>query len=125
MVLLSVIPALPVHDLTRALRFYEHELGFALRHIGDDFAIVKRDGVEIHLWMAWTSRQHEDRPTPVGSATCKIHVSGLERLYAELRTRHVVHPEGHLARREGNTAEFTILDIDGNALQFFEVQSAP
>jgi catechol 2,3-dioxygenase-like lactoylglutathione lyase family enzyme len=125
MVLLSAIPALPVRDLTRALRFYEQTLGFALRHIGDDFAIVKRDGVEIHLWMAWTSHRHDGLPTPVGSATCKIHVSGLARLYAELEQRKVVHPEGHLAIREGNTADFTILDGDGNALLFFEVEPTP
>ena len=125
MVLLSAIPALPVRDLTRALRFYEHALGFALRHIGDEFAIVKRDGVEIHLWMAWAPQTSHGETTPLGSATCKIHVSGLARLYEEYRARNVIHPEGHLAARDGNTTDFTILDVDGNALVFFEVEVAP
>ena len=124
MVLLSVIPALPVRDLTRALRFYEHELGFALRHIGDDFAIVKRDGVEIHLWITRAPPSPAGDLAPLGSAVCKIHVSGLARLYEEYLTREVLHPEGHLAAREGNITDFTILDVDGNALVFFEVESA-
>ena len=68
--------------------------------------------------------QRSDRPSP-GSAACKIHVSGLARLYEESGRVKCSILKGTSPAREGNIAEFTILDIDGNALVFFEVESAP
>ena len=125
MAMLSAIPALPISDLTRSLSFYANTLGFALRHIDDDYAIVKRDAVEIHLWIAAKPLPGLDYTPPVGSAVCKIHVSGVRQLYDEYAARGVIHPEGHLSVRDAYMSDFMILDVDGNVLQFFDVDISP
>jgi catechol 2,3-dioxygenase-like lactoylglutathione lyase family enzyme len=125
MTLRSAIPAIPVSDITRAIAFYDRKLGFELRHIDDDYAIVKRDAVEIHLWIVAKAPTRTAVPALVGSASCKIHVSDLAGLYEEYQTQGVVHPDGALRSQSGGIDDFTVLDVDGNALQFFEVSSGP
>ena len=123
MTLRSAIPAIPVSDITRAIAFYHHKLGFDLRHIDDDYAIVKRDAVEVHLWIVAKPPARTTVPALVGSAMCKIHVSDLMGLYEEYQGQGVVHPDGPLRSQAGGIDDFSVLDVDGNALQFFEVSS--
>ena len=125
MTLRSAIPAIPVADITRAIAFYHRKLGFELRHIDDDYAIVKRDAVEIHLWIGADEPAQAAAPATVGSATCKIHVSDIAGLYKEFQGQEVIHPHGALRSRSEGLDDFTVLDIDGNALQFFEVRTEP
>jgi catechol 2,3-dioxygenase-like lactoylglutathione lyase family enzyme len=125
MTLRSAIPAIPVSDITRAIAFYHRKLGFDLRHIDDDYAIVKRDAVEIHLWIVAQTADQGDAPSHVRSATCKIHVSDLPGLYEEYQGQGVIHPDGALRSQSGGLDVFTVLDVDGNALQFFEVRTEP
>ena len=50
--LARIAPELPSDDLNEAVAYYEQKLGFkvALRLPGNEYAIVERDGVAIHLF---------------------------------------------------------------------------
>ncbi len=45
-------PALPVNDMARSLAFFREKIGFSLVHYEGEFAILRRDPVEIHVWLA-------------------------------------------------------------------------
>ncbi len=120
MTLLRAIPALPVADIDRAVAFYSDRLGFEARHREASFAIMQRDAVEIHLWLANGAPGSGAEPELAGSASCRIGVSGLGVLYEEYRERGVIHPNGELRTQWWGDRDFTILDQDNNALAFFE-----
>lgn len=128
--LLSAIPALPVRDVEKSIPFYRDVLGLIMRHQDAGFAIFYKDAIEIHLWQAddesWQNRSHQD---PVcsgaesfiaGTASCRIAMTGVEELYATLRTQNVVHPNGHLSATPWGTREFGVSDLDNNLITFFE-----
>ncbi len=125
----SAIPVLPVVATEVAAQFYAEKLGFAVEHVDEAYAVLARDGVELHLWAAndksWTER---DRKAPVetgaesflaGTASCRVCVDLIEPLYALCRDAGVVHPNGELTNRPYGLREFTVLDQDGNAITFF------
>ena len=129
--LAETIPALPVVDVRRALDFYVGRLGFDEVFASDDYAIVRRDGAEIHLWAAndesWQSDL--DRGQPVcsgaetflaGTASCRIRVEGIDDLYEHCRAERLVHPNAPLGEKPWNTREFAITDADNNLVTFFE-----
>lgn len=120
MSLLNAIPALPVANIARAVEFYRTRLGFASRHAEESFAIMQRDEVNIHLWEANGAPGSGAEPHLAGSASCRIRVDGLDALYDECRRQDVVHPNGALQAQWWGDRDFTILDVDGNAIAFFE-----
>jgi catechol 2,3-dioxygenase-like lactoylglutathione lyase family enzyme len=120
--LLSATPALPVSDIARAVDYYEGKLGFRRRHVEDDYAILTRDEVEIHLWAANKPNVPGAGPELAGTASCRILVSGVKDLYKECQDANVVHPNGWLAAQPWGTEEFTALDADRNAITFFEAK---
>ena len=69
--MLHAIPALPVSDIERSTVFYRDTLGFTLVHQEAGFAIVERDGVQIHLWAAteesWRTRSRDAAPVVSGA----------------------------------------------------------
>jgi catechol 2,3-dioxygenase-like lactoylglutathione lyase family enzyme len=127
----ETIPALPARDVARAVGFYRDRLGFELVHAEDGFAIVRRDGAEVHLWGAsdesW--RNHLDAVKPVrsgaesfiaGTASCRVRVEGVDELYASCQEAGIVHPNAAIGDTEWATREFAVLDPDGNLMTFFE-----
>jgi len=49
----AAVPALPVADERKAVAFFEDALGFTdLRHEGQGLGILRRDAVEVHVWVA-------------------------------------------------------------------------
>ena len=126
------IPALPVGDVRAAVTHYRERFGFEASHVTDDFAVVVRDGAEIHLWGAtdsgWRTRGVvEDRPVRsgaesflAGTASCRIEAVDVDGLYAELGAAGVLHPTARdLVDTDFGTREFATLDLDGNLLSFF------
>ena len=127
------IPALPVRDVGAAVAYYHDRFGFDSPHETTDFAVLVRDDAVLHLWGAtdddWRARDDLDR-RPVcsgaesflaGTASCRIEVSDIDALFAELQSAGVLHDvsrEGVSATDFG-TAEFATLDTDGNLLTFF------
>lgn len=130
MQLLHAIPALPVRTIEQSVMFYNDQLGFAIRHQDDGFAIVTRDQVELHLWEAndhsWQGRSD---PAPVvsgaesfiaGTASCRIQVDAVDELHAELLSFNILHPNAQLGDRPWGTREFGVLDPDHNLITFFQ-----
>lgn len=128
--LLQAVPALPATDIARSAAFYRDQLGFTLDVLADGFAILRRDGVEIHLWAAsdesWRTRSGG---SPVesgaesflaGTASCRVGILGVDELYKDLEPRGIVHPNGHVQDTEWGTREFGVLDLEGNLITFFE-----
>jgi catechol 2,3-dioxygenase-like lactoylglutathione lyase family enzyme len=131
--LTQTIPALPVRDAAAAVAFYRDRLGFEVLHHDGGFAVLRRDGAEVHLWQAsdesWRERASFERPVCsgaesfiAGTASCRIQVHGVDALYDELRRSEVLHPvslEG-ITETDFGTREFATLDQDGNLLSFFQ-----
>jgi catechol 2,3-dioxygenase-like lactoylglutathione lyase family enzyme len=128
----QTIPALPVRDAAAAVQFYRDRLGFETFHHDGGFAVVGRDDAVLHLWEAgdesWRERDSVDRPVQsgaesfiAGTASCRIRVEDVDRLYEEMTRAGVVHP----ASRDGVTdtdygaRDFATLDLDGNLVVFF------
>jgi catechol 2,3-dioxygenase-like lactoylglutathione lyase family enzyme len=128
----QTIPALPVRDAAAAVAFYSDRLGFEVLHHDGGFAVMGRDSARLHLWEAsdesWRERDSFEQPVIsgaesflAGTASCRIRVESVDRLYEEFRRSDVLHP----ASRDGvsdtdfGTREFSTLDIDGNLLTFF------
>ena len=127
------IPALPVHDVGAAVRFYRDRLGFEAGHETEDFAVLVREETIINLWLAgdsaWSSRPgFGERPVVsgaesflAGTASCRVELTDVDALYAELREAGVLHPasRGGVTTTDFGTREFSVLDLDGNLLTFF------
>lgn len=128
--MVSAIPSLPVSDIERGVTFYRDTLGFTVGYRDDEFAIVNRDDVEIHLWAATDEDWHtEDESSPVvsgaesfiaGTASCRVGVEAVDELHAWLHPHGIIHPNAPLRDTEYGTREFTVLDPDHNAIAFFE-----
>ncbi len=139
------IPALPVQDIEVAADFYQEQLGFTAVHQDPGFAIVRRDCVDIHLWVAnddeWWRRLRSlhdgslqaDPETArlvisgaesflAGTASCRIEVKGIDELHADYQTKGVLYSDETVVKAEPwGTREFPSLDLHGNLITFFEV----
>src|SRR5688572_29261947 len=127
------IPALPVRDVGAAVACYRDRFGFEARHETGDFAVLVRDDAALHLWGAtdedWRSRGDlGQRPVRsgaesflAGTASCRIEVSDVEALFAELQSAGVLHDVSRAGTTttDFGTREFATLDSDGNLLTFF------
>ena len=133
MTLSQTIPALPVRDAAAAVAFYRDRLGFEVLHHDGGFAVLGRGEAVVHLWEAsdesWRERPSLERPVCsgaesfiAGTASCRIRVEGVDELYAELRASDVLHPVSKEAVDDTDfgTREFATLDLDGNAVAFFQ-----
>ena len=121
---LAAVPALPVSDARRAVAFFKEALGFGeLRHEGEGLGILRRDAVELHLWVADGSAPGAERAL-AGSGSCKIEVVGIDELYEHCRRLGVVHPNAPLQDRWWGTREFGVLDPDNNLVGLYERVSA-
>ena len=134
--LTQTIPALPVRDAAKAVAFYRDKLGFSVAHHDGGFAVLKRDGAEVHLWEAadetWRERGGDERPVRsgaesfiAGTASCRIAADGVDELYGELSGAGVLHPVSSdgVQLTDFGTREFAALDLDGNLLTFFKWES--
>src|SRR5690348_13104012 len=83
--LVKIAPRFAVGDLGQTLAFYG-QLGFALAdQWGEGFAIIARDGIDLHL--------HPSSEPPHASGVCWMEVSTLEALYHKfLPTNAIASP---------------------------------
>lgn len=117
---LAAVPALPVSDERRTVAFFETVLGFEeLRHDGAGLGILRRDAVEVHLWVADGSAKGAERHL-AGSASCRIQVTGVDDLYRHCQQHGVVHPRAPLRDQPWGTREFGVLDPDGNLVSLYQ-----
>lgn len=109
----NAIPKFPVINVHAAVAFYVQKLGFSELFDYGDYAGVKRDEFELHLW------ECSDRYLAENTA-CRVNTTDIEALYAEYRAVGVVHPNGSLETKPWGLKEFVILDLDGNGIFLFE-----
>jgi catechol 2,3-dioxygenase-like lactoylglutathione lyase family enzyme len=123
---LAAVPALPVSDQLRAVSFLEQALGLVELHVegGRGLGIVRRDAVELHVWLADGSAPGAERHL-AGSASCRLEVTGVERLHEHCRRLGVVHPNAPLRDQPWGTREFAVLDPDNNLIALYERLPAP
>ena len=112
-VLRTAIPKQAALNIANAVAFYVQRLGFTELFQAEDYAGVRRDVVEIHLWLC------DDKNIPEKTA-CRVEVENIEPLYAEYQREEVINPHSSLQATPWGTKEFTILDLDGNGITFFE-----
>lgn len=117
---LAAVPALPVSDEGRAVAFLEEALGFVqLYHQGHGLGILRRDAVELHVWVADGSAPGAERHL-AGSASCRIEVSGIDALYRHCLQLGVVHPNAPPTEQWWGSREFAVLDPDNNLITVYE-----
>ena len=108
----STIPTLPALDLDAAIAFYAR-LGFVLRrrYEAEGYAILARDGAELHLWRC------DDRHVSENSG-CYLRVHGIAALHAAFAAAGV--EPGSLIDQPYGQRELHLIDPSGNLLRFGE-----
>ncbi|MGX9963226.1 bleomycin resistance protein [Roseomonas sp. F4] len=108
--LAQCIPVLASLNLAETLAFYRDRLGFAGEAYGPDYAIVKRDAMELHFWLS-DDQTHPER------SSCYIRGGQVPALHAEFQEAEVpgLSP---FELRPWNMHEFHLLDPHGNLLRF-------
>lgn len=115
----SISPLIPAgDDLEKAIEFYEQKLGFTTIHKEGDpirMAIVKRDSAEIFL----VKSDYHDLAKEI---SLRLQVTGIEQLYQELETKgdDIIHPNGKLETKPWGPKEFSVIDLAGVCLTFYE-----
>jgi uncharacterized glyoxalase superfamily protein PhnB len=112
----SIAPLVPAADVEQGITFYCDKLGFTLLYRDAEpakLAVIARDGVEMNLFDSqdkhladWTS--------------LRIKVDQIDELYAQCEAHGIVHPNGKLASRPWGVREFSIIDLSGVCLAFYQ-----
>lgn len=113
-VFVQAIPRLIARDVNAAIEFYETNLGFQTTLHLEDYAILKRDTVEIHLSLL----AHDPKTNNI---SCRVDVRGVTELYERCRSLGIVHPNDSLSMKPWHRLEFSILDPDRNLITFAEL----
>ena len=129
----TTIPALPARDVPASTTFYVDRLGFTVLHTDGHFSVLQRDDARIHLWesgdTSWRGRPDLAAKPVVsgaetflaGTASCRIEVTGIDELYAEMDAAGVLHGVSGAGPEvtDFGSREFHVLDLDGNLLTFY------
>src|SRR5688500_17502288 len=113
----SVMPELPVRNLSASVEFYSNVLGFRLEHLhGDEYAVMRREGGRVGL------KRSEADVAPGAGRLYAFLAAGIDEYFAAVE-RSVAAPARvieALAARPYGLKDFTLLDPDGNRLAFGE-----
>ena len=109
----SAVPMLASLNEEASVKFYTEKLGFTFHSSWDGYLIFSRDGVFIHMWPT----KDPEHPKVTG---CYVNVTEVDKLYAELKEKGIVHPNGDLTDMPWGMRQFSILDNDGNIIHFGE-----
>ena len=111
--LTRIAPELPCANLDSAITYYEKQLGFevALRLPENEYAIVERDDVAIHLFVDRASKS-----SPMG-----VHIFTLEldQLFSELQASGATISQ-KIERKLWGNRDFRVRDQFLNELKFTE-----
>lgn len=115
----SISPLIPAgDDLEKSIEFYEQKLGFTTIYKEGNpsrMAIVKRDKAEIFL----VKSDYHDLAKEI---SLRLQVTGIEQLYKELESKgsEIIHSDGKLETKPWGPKEFTVIDLSGVCLTFYE-----
>ena len=105
----SIAPRFGCQDLEQALAFYRR-LGFQTTYQDEAFAIVTRDGIDLHL--------NYSPDSPSVRSVCWIGVTNIEELYQQYLPTHAV--QSPLEAKPWGLKEFFICDPFRNLIIFAE-----
>ncbi len=108
----SAVPVLPTTDINQATSFYG-QLGFQVLHQDAEYAIVRRDGVELHVWLC-------PERSLAGNSSCRIQVTGIKALYQEYQTKGLLASNAAVRDTLWGTKEFVVFDPDRVLITFVE-----
>jgi predicted enzyme related to lactoylglutathione lyase len=114
----SIMPEMPVRNLSAAVEFYTKVMGLRLEHLhGDEYAVMRRENVRIGL------KRAEPPTIPAGSGRLYAFVNGIEEFFESVQGS--INAAGgklvdSLAPRPYGLKDFAIQDPDGNHLGFGE-----
>jgi uncharacterized glyoxalase superfamily protein PhnB len=104
-------PLFAAADPGVAAAWYRDRLGFAVAMTMDDYAIVKRDGIEVHFWRSADRHIAEN-------TSAYFRTGDVDALFGEMAAAadggRVIAPED----RAWGMREFYVIDPDGNLLRF-------
>ena len=107
----STIPILPSLNIDESVAFYVNQLGFVQLAQLHDYAIVGRDGAEIHF-------NECNNPNIPANTSCYVRTGSTEALYTEFSGRGVkVNPP---QVQPWGMKELHVTDPHGNLLKFGE-----
>lgn len=115
----KVCPFIPAGDnVLRTIEFYEQKLGFKRQwqnSADPELALIVRDQVELFL-------QKNPDLFFAEWATLRIEVRDVAGLYREVLDRDpaLIHPNGALEKKSWGSTDFTILDLNGVCITFYE-----
>ncbi len=108
----GAVPVLPTTNISQATSFYG-QLGFQVLHQEAEYAIVKRDGVELHVWLSPDQSLTEN-------SSCRIQVTGIETLYREYQSKGLLASNAAVRNTPWGTKEFMVCDPDHVLITFVE-----
>jgi hypothetical protein len=108
--LLDAIPILPYSDLTETLAFYSM-LGFAKVMQSGAYAIVRRDGAELHF-------SPQPAEPALAAVRCCLRVASTDALFREFTSRGMSLDAP--TERDWYVTELRVVDPNGNVLMFAE-----
>ncbi len=114
-ILQSVLPKLPMRDISLTRSFYRDTLGFRVLGEKDrNYLMVGRDGVEIHLFL------FPGLHAEANYGMCYIRLRDkIEELYHRLSKAGVIFTDlGRLERKPWGQWEFSVIDPDHNLITF-------
>jgi predicted enzyme related to lactoylglutathione lyase len=113
----SIMPEMPVRNLSAAVEFYTKVLAFRLEHLhGDEYAVMRRENVRIGLMRATPE-------WPPGIGRMYAFLRGIDEFAASVESS--ISAAGgklieSLAPRPYGLKDFAVSDPDGNRLAFSE-----
>jgi catechol 2,3-dioxygenase-like lactoylglutathione lyase family enzyme len=109
--LTKACPILPAADVAATAAWYRDKLGFELHLDHGDYAILVRDGIELHFW------QCEDRNIAENSSVY-LRVEDIDGMHAALSRASEGGRIAPVTDREWGMREFYVWDPNGNLLRF-------
>ena len=109
--LIKACPLLPASDVRATADWYKSKLGFSIRFANEEYAILYRDEIELHLWPCADRSKAEN-------TSVYIRVEDI----GDLRAKFAAAAEGgrisDIQCRDWGMLEFYIWDPAGNLLRF-------
>jgi uncharacterized glyoxalase superfamily protein PhnB len=105
----STIPVLASLNISETIDFYTQKLGFTEKLKMDGYAILSRDGSELHFWLC-TERHIAE------NTSCYVRVANIQALYEEFKAKGI-SIEPPLVKLWG-MEETYLIDPHGNLIKF-------
>ena len=111
---LTAVPIIPARDIEASTRWYRDKLGF-------DVFLAERDYGIVGSGEAWIHFSGPSEIAPEDSTTSlRVGVHGIDELYAVCDGHGIVQPNARLDETPWGFKEFSVIDLDGNLVTFFE-----